>query len=154
FVRAVDTPCAAETETTVVHGKPQIHTQVSAQQAAPGAAITDSVAVSGLGALSATVNVALYGPFDSVDTIRCDGAPVAAATLAVAGDGSYQTAPTTLTKAGYYTYQESIAPTNAYDGATTPCGDAAETTFVRAAPVVKTDVSDTVVRPGAKISDH
>ena len=36
FVRAVETPCAAEPETTIVRGRPQIRTQVSAQEAAPG----------------------------------------------------------------------------------------------------------------------
>jgi hypothetical protein len=154
FVRAADTPCAAEPETTIVRGKPQIKTQVSAQEAAPGAAITDTVVVSGLGALTATVNVALYGPFASRGEIRCDGAPVATSALAVTGDGSYESAPTTLAKAGYYAYQESIAAANAFDGATTACGDVAETTFVRAKPAVTTVVSSAVVRPGSSISDH
>ena len=70
------------------------------------------------------------------------------------GDGTYTTEPTTLTQAGYYTYVESIAATNAYDGAATACGDVAETTFVRAKPAVRTVVSDQVVRPGASISDR
>ncbi len=154
FVRAVETPCAAEPETTIVRGKPQIRTQVSAQEAAPGAAITDSVVVTGLGALSATVNVALYGPFPTRGEIRCDGTPIATSALPVTGDGTYTSAPTTLTVAGYYTYQESIAATNAFDGTVTPCGDVAETTFVRAKPAVTTVVSDQVVRPGSSISDR
>ena len=154
FVRAVDTPCAAEAETTIVRGKPQIRTQVSAQEAAPGAAITDSVVVSGLGALSATVNVALYGPFASRGEIRCDGAPAATSMIAATGDGTYTSEPTTLARAGYYTYVESIVPTNAYDGAATACGEVSETTFVRAQPKVTTVVSDQVVRPGSAISDR
>jgi hypothetical protein len=154
FVRAADTTCAGVPEMTVVPGKPVVHTQVSAQDAAPGAAITDTVAVSGLGALSATVNVALYGPFATRDAIRCDGPPLAVSALPVAGDGSYTTEATTLTKAGYYAYQESIAATAAFDGVATACGDAAETTFARGKPAVKTGVSDAVVRPGSSISDH
>ena len=154
FVRAVDTPCAAEPETTIVRGKPQIRTQVSAQEAAPGAAITDAVVVTGLGALSATVEVALYGPFPSRAEIRCDVPPVAASQLAVTGDGTYTSAPTTLTKAGYYTYRETIAATNAFDGAATGCGEVTETTFVRAKPAVTTVVSNAVVRPGSSISDR
>jgi hypothetical protein len=154
FVRAADTPCAAQPETTIVRGKPQVRTQVSAQEAAPGAAITDSVVVTGLGALSATVDVALYGPFASRAEIRCDGTPVATSALTATGDGTYTSAPTTLTAAGYYTYRESIAPTSAYDGATTACADSAETTFVQAKPVVTTVVSDQVVRPGSSISDR
>ena len=154
FIRAVETPCAAEPETTIVRGMPEIRTQVSAQEAAPGTAITDAVVVTGLGALSATVNVALYGPFPSRAEIRCDGTPVATSALAVIGDGTYTSAPTTLTAAGYYTYQESIAATNAYDGTTTACGDVTETTFVQAKPAVTTVVSDQVVRPGSSISDR
>ncbi len=154
FVRAVDTPCAVEAETTIVRGKPQVRTQVSAQEAAPGTPITDSVVVTGLGALSATVNVALYGPFPTRSEIRCDGAPAATSALAVTGDGTYTTQPTTLAAAGYYTYVESIAATNAYDGTATACGDVAETTFVQARPAVTTVVSDQVVRPGSSISDR
>jgi hypothetical protein len=154
LVRAADTPCAAEPETTIVRGKPQVRTLISAQEATPGTPITDTVAVTGLGALSATVNVALYGPFQSRAEIRCDGAPVAASALAVTGDGTYTTAPTTLTNAGYYTYQESIVAANAYDGTATACGDAAETTFVQAKPAVTTVVSDAVVRQGSSISDR
>jgi Sortase domain len=154
FVRAVETPCAAESETTIVRGKPQIRTQVSAQEAAPGAAITDSVVVTGLGALSATVEVALYGPFPSRAEIRCDVAPAATSQIAAVGDGTYTSVPTTLTKAGYYTYRESIAATNAFDGAATACGEVTETTFVRAKPEVTTVVSNAVVRPGSSISDR
>ncbi|MEA2220601.1 MAG: hypothetical protein QOJ35_3227 [Solirubrobacteraceae bacterium] len=154
FVRAVDTPCAAVPETVVVRGRPQIRTQASAQESAPGKPISDTVVVSGLGALSATVNVALYGPFATREAIRCDGAPVAVSALAVTGDGSYASEPTTPTKAGYYAYQESIAASDAFDTTATACGDAAETTFVRAAPQVTTIVSDAVVRAGSKISDH
>lgn len=154
FVRAASVPCAGVPETTVVHGAPQIHTQVSAQQATPGTAITDTVAVNGLGALSATANVALYGPFATPADIRCDGTPVATSQLALTGDGTFTSAPTTLAKAGYYAYQESIAATLAYDGATTTCADTAETTFVQAKPAVTTTVSSAVVRPGSSISDH
>jgi len=153
FVRAVDTPCAAAAETTIVRGTPQIRTQVSAQEAAPGTAITDTVVVTGLGALTATANVALFGPFASRAEIRCDVAPVATSSLALTGDGTYTSAPTTLTKAGYYTYQETIAATDALDGAATGCGEATETTFVQAKPAVTTVVSDQVVRPGSSISD-
>jgi hypothetical protein len=154
LVRAAETACAEAAETTIVRGRPMIATKASAQQAAPGTAITDSVIVSGLGALSATVGVAVYGPFASREAIRCDGAPLSTSELAVSGDGTYTSAPTTLAQAGYYTYRESIAQTAAFDGATTACGDLAETTLVRAQPAVRTLVSDAVVRPGASISDH
>jgi hypothetical protein len=154
FLRPVQTACADVAETSIVRGRPQIATQVSAQEAAPGTAITDSVVVSGLGALGATVRVAVYGPFATREAIRCDGAPLSATDLTVTGDGTYSSAPTTLTRAGLYTYQESIAATAAYDAITTACGDIAETTLVRGKPVVRTLVSNAVVRPGSSISDQ
>ena len=153
-MRPVQTPCAEVAETTIVRGRPQITTQVSALETAPGATITDSVVVSGLGALSATVNVELWGPFPTREAIRCDGTPLATSTLAVTGDGTYTSAPTTLDQAGYYSYRESIAATTAYAGATTACGEVSETTFTRATPAVTTVVSNQVVRPGARISDR
>ena len=154
FVRAVQTPCAETAETTIVRGRPQITTQVSALDTAPGATITDSVVVSGLGALSATVNVELWGPFPTREAIRCEGTPLATSTLTAIGDGTYTSAPTTLDRAGYYSYRESIAATPAHEGATTACGEVSETTFTRATPAVTTVVSSQVVRPGARISDR
>ena len=154
FVRAVQTPCAEVAETTIVRGRPQITTQISAQETAPGATITDSVVVSGLGVLAATVNVELWGPFPTREAIRCDGTPLATSTLAVAGDGTYTSAPTTLAEAGYYSYRETIAGTGAFTAATTACGEVSETTLARARPQVATVVSSQVVRPGAQIFDR
>ena len=154
FVRPVQTPCAETAETTIVRGHPQITTQVSAQETAPGASITDSVVVRGLGALSALVNVELWGPFPTREAIRCEGTPLATSTLTATGDGTYTSVATVLDRAGYYTYRESIAATDAYAGATTACGEVSETTFARATPAVTTVVSNQVVRPGARIFDR
>ncbi len=153
-VEAAETACGEAAETTVVRGAPAITTQVSAQETAPGAQITDTAVVTGLGRLAATVHVELWGPFPTREAIRCEGTPFWTGDLAVAGDGSYVTAPATLKAAGYYTYREAIAPSAAYEGATTACGEAAETTFAKAAPKVTTIVSDAVVKPGRKLSDR
>jgi hypothetical protein len=153
FVRATETACNDVAETTVVMGTPSIRTQVSAQQTAPGRSITDAVAVSGLGTLSATVNVELWGPFPTREAIACTGTPYATQTLPVTGDGDYTTPAITLDRAGYYTYRESIAATEANDAITTPCGEVSETTVAIGAPRVTTVVSDDVVRPGSRISD-
>ncbi|HMN98291.1 MAG TPA: sortase [Miltoncostaeaceae bacterium] len=153
FVRATETACNDVAETTVVMGTPSVRTQVSAQQTAPGRAITDAVSVTGLGSLSATVNVEVWGPFATREAITCAGTPYATQTLPVNGDGEYTTPPVTLDRAGFYTYRESIAATEAFDAITTPCGEAAETTVAIAAPKVTTVVSDDVVRPGSAISD-
>jgi LPXTG-site transpeptidase (sortase) family protein len=58
-----------------------------------------------------------------------------------------------LTAAGYYTYRESIAATEAYDAVVTACGEASETTLAKAVPQVETVVSSAVVRSGAELSD-
>ena len=48
---------------------------MSAQEAAPGAEITDTAVVTGLGKLAATVQVELWGPFPTRAAIRCEGTP-------------------------------------------------------------------------------
>ncbi len=152
-IAAVQTACADTAETTIVKGAPALATTISAQTTAPGAQITDSVAVSGLGKLSATVNVALWGPFPTQDAIQCQGTPVWTGTVAATGDGTYTTAPVAVPAAGYYTYQESIAAAEAFDAVTTGCAEAAETTLAKATPQVTTAVSDDVVKPGGELTD-
>jgi hypothetical protein len=136
-----------------VRGQPAITTQISAQETAPGAQITDSVVVSGLGKLSAMVSVELWGPFATRDAIRCEGTPFWTGTLPVTGDGTYPTAPVTLTAAGYYTYRESIAATEAHEAVITACGEASETTVAKAVPKVTTVASNAVVKPDDEIFD-
>jgi Sortase domain/Bacterial Ig-like domain (group 1) len=154
FVRAAETRCGEVPETTVVTGSPRITTAVSDQETRPGASITDRVVVTGLGRLTATVQVRLWGPFPTRGAIRCSGTPHSTATFTAEGDGTYTTAPVAIERAGYYTYQESIAETPAYPAFTTPCGEASETTFARSAPSVTTLVSSQVVLPGTPIFDR
>lgn len=79
---------------------------------------------------------------------------VATGTPAITTQVSDQsTAPVTLDRAGYYTYREAIAGTEAFSAAGTACGEAAETTLAVARPVVTTVVSREVVRPGDSVSD-
>ena len=53
--RASTSACSDTAETTVATGTPVLVTQVSAQEAAPGDTITDTVAVSGIGVLELPV---------------------------------------------------------------------------------------------------
>jgi sortase (surface protein transpeptidase) len=154
FVRAAQTPCADVAETTLVPGRPAIRTRVSRQQARPGAAIRDAAVVTGLGKLSATVKVELFGPFATQGGMSCSGAPLWSATFTARGDGTYLTAPVTLDRAGYFTFRESIEENPEHGAVTTPCGETAETTVVRAVPRVTTLVSADVVRPGSTIYDR
>ncbi|MET0818654.1 MAG: hypothetical protein ABWZ67_13905, partial [Solirubrobacteraceae bacterium] len=153
-VTGVETPCGEASETTIVRGAPAIRTQISAQESTPGSEVTDTAVVSGLGRLAATVQVELWGPYASPQEISCQGEPFWTGTFEAAGDGSYVTEPVKLGAAGYYTYRESIVATEAYAGVQTACGEAAETTFAKAAPEVETIVSDFVVKPGRKLHDR
>ena len=153
FVRAAQTACADTAETTIVTGQPKITTQVSSQQAAPGATITDKAVVTGLGGLQAAVTVELWGPFDTRGAIRCTGTPFWRGTFTAKGDGTYTTAPVKLTKAGYYTYRESIADTPAYAAFVGACADTTETVLAHATPTLTTAVSNEVVRPHSTLTD-
>ena len=154
FVRAVKTPCADTAETTIVLGKPALQTQISAQRTKPGGTITDKVVVSGIGKLALPVQVALYGPFATRGAITCSGTAYWHGTFVARGDGTYTTAAARIDRAGYYTYRESIAASEASPAAGTTCAEAAETTFAHAAPAVTTITSNEVVRPGGAIFDR
>ena len=141
-------------ETSIVTGTPTVVTQASSAMAAPGTAISDQAVVSGLGALSATVNVQLWGPYASTDAIDCTGTPAWTGSFTANGDGTYTTAKAALPAAGYYTYQESIAATPAYPAVTTACAGTSETAFAHGTPNVATIASSAAIRPGATIHDH
>lgn len=155
LVRPFTTTCGDVAETPIVLGAPKITTQISAQETAPGAQITDKVIITGLGVISATVQVELWGPFDSAEAAKvCTGTPFATQTFTATGDGTYTTEPITIDRAGYFTYRESLAGGPANDAATTACGEPSETTLSRPAPAVTTLASDEVVKPGAAIFDR
>lgn len=153
-IAALRTPCGEASETTVVRGSPAIATQISQQRTAPGAQVTDTVVITGLGALRAPVVAELWGPYPSRDAITCEGQPLWRGEFTAAGDGSYATEPVTIPQAGWYTYRERILETTAFAGVETACGEESETTIARATPKVTTLVSDAVVKPGARIFDR
>ncbi len=154
FVRAADHPCGLVSQTSVVTGSPSITTRISDRTTNPGDTVTDTVEVSGLGALSAPVEVELHGPFPTRDAIQCDGEPYARSTFTATGDGTYETEPVTVDEAGYYTYIERIADAEAYAPHTTECGLVSETTFTRAVPKVTTRVSKQIASRGSRIFDR
>src|SRR5262245_22226434 len=154
FVRAVKTPCTDVAETTVVPGTPTVRTEVSAQRTSPGATITDKVSVAGIGRLALPVQVALYGPFPTRGAIVCSGSPYWRGSFVARGDGTYRTAPVRIDRAGYYTYRETIAVSEASSGAATACAETAETTFAHAQPIVTTVASSEVVSRGSAVFDR
>ncbi len=154
FVRAVQTACADRAETTVAVGHPKIVTRVSAQQTHPGASISDRAVVSGLGVLTASVRVDLWGPFATRGGIECSGTPHWTGSFLARGDGTYTTAPVQLSRAGFYVYQESIAQGAGSEAFTAPCAERLETAVARAQPRVATLASAEVVLPGATLFDR
>jgi hypothetical protein len=154
FVRAVQTACADQAETTVAVAHPKITTRVSAQKTRPGATIFDRVVVTGLGALNAPVRVSLWGPFATRGGIACSGTPYWSGSFVAKGDGTYTTPPVKLRRAGFYVYQESITQGPASAAFTAPCADVTETTFASAQPRVVTLASAEVVLPGSRLSDR
>jgi len=153
-IKGVQTTCGELSETTVVRGDPVVSTKVSEAQTAPGKPLSDNVIVSGLGALKATVDVKLYGPFASKDAITCDGTPAWTGSVTANGDGTYPTEPFTLPGAGYYTYVESLNAATGIAARQGTCGAAAETAIAKFEPVVTTVASSAAVRPGSQLFDH
>jgi Sortase domain/Bacterial Ig-like domain (group 1) len=148
LVRGTTGACGEAGETTMVPAAPAVVTRASATATRPGSQISDSLTVTGTGALTVTVKVDLFGPFMTRTGIGCTGPPVSTETVTTKGDGTYATRPVTIDKVGYYTFRESVA------GSPGKCAETAETTLVAAKPTVTTEVSADVVRPGSAISDR
>lgn len=154
LVQKSEIACGDPLETAIVMGSPKVVTQVSAQETTPGGTIHDTLVVTGLGSLTATINVELYGPYDSPEQMVCSGPPAWSGTVEAKGDGTYTTPEVRLTKVGYYTYRERMSEMPQHDGHVSECGVAAETTIAKANPKVVTQVSNAVLRPGDTLSDR
>jgi Sortase domain len=113
-----------------------------------GASTSDTVVVSRTGGSSTSVQVELWGPFDSADEIACTGTPMWTGSFVANGDSTTATAPVTLQKAGWYGYLAAIP-----SGASTACGAAAQRVFAVARPALATTASAAVVRRGGSVSD-
>ena len=117
-----------------MRAQPTLATQISAQTAAPGTEISDTVMVNGLAGQTVTIQAALYGPYTARDQIKCEDTPVWTGTVEATGDGEYVTAPVKLDAPGYYTYRESIAESDTIAAVQTACAEASETTIIRGTP--------------------
>jgi hypothetical protein len=152
-VRGVTTPCVPAEETLRVQAQPAIRTQVSAPAVDPGANVHDDVVVTGLAGETAPVEAELWGPYPSREAMTCQGAPAWKGTFTATGDGTYETDPVTLQTPGFYTYRERIAATELVRAVETPCGEALETTIVRGAPQIRTQISSADTKPGDEVTD-
>jgi hypothetical protein len=100
-----------------------------------------------------TASASLFGPFRSQSEISCDGTPVWAGTVQIAGSGDFTTGPVKLDQTGWYVYQHDVPDDASHIGATTSCTDAKERVRVVVQPTVYTAVSDQTAVPGAQIYD-
>ncbi len=123
----------AALEYEVAKIKPTLITTASTAEAQPGAALTDTVAVSQAHGYNVTGQAILWGPYSQQPTInQCQkGDPQAGSVaLTITGDGTWTTEPIVVTKPGYYVWQEVMPQTDTAQAVTTPCGEVAETTLI------------------------
>lgn len=132
--------CGIASETTITTAEPSVTTVASSEVLRPGAALSDTLRVRGLGKTPATVEVALYGPFATRDAIRCNTEPVWSGQVRVTGDGTYRTPSTRVERVGFYVYRERIAGDGLVKAFQGECGLVAETAL--AAPTINTGRSD------------
>lgn len=152
-VLGVTTPCAEPTERFRVEVQPRVRTQVNSAVAEPGASLRDTVWVEGLAGESATVGAQLYGPYPTREAMTCTDAPFWQGSFPATGDGEYLTDPVVVTTPGYYTYREDIAAQGFVRAGQTACGEATETTIVRGAPKIVTQISSQDTTVGAQVTD-
>ncbi|MDR1998513.1 MAG: hypothetical protein LBQ06_01025, partial [Frankiaceae bacterium] len=142
---SASSPPTAPNESTLVT-KPALETRASAQTAAPGDQITDTVVVTGAAGVAGTITGSLLGPLapsgGSCAGLDWSTAPTASkiGPIAITGSGTYVTSPITITATGCFTFQET-----ATFGSASAAGGAA--------PVVVTSVagipSETVLSANA-----
>jgi hypothetical protein len=154
LVRSAESPCNDGAETVVILAKPQVVTQVSSAQVAPGTQVQDHVIVSGSGVLQLTIRVDLFGPYQAHSEVDCAGTPIWTGTITSNGDGTYKTVPVTLQKVGYYTFRESVEQSPTAEASTAKCAETPETVLASGQPAVTTLVSADVVRPGSALYDR
>lgn len=161
-------PPTAPNESTLVT-VPAVATTASAQFAAPGSALTDTVVVTGLSGQAAALVATLYGPLPADHVTGCAAdtdavwrsaiathgghLSVGTQTLPITGDGTYKTDPMTVSTLGCYTFFEQLTPASTPTRPVrTPYGVPGESTVV-SVPAVGTAASANVVTAGAAITD-
>jgi hypothetical protein len=117
---------------------------------AVGGTVSDAATLSGGFDPSGMITFALFGPGDA----SCEGAPLFTSTAAVAGDGSYSSAPFTTSAVGTYSFVASYSGDASNAPVATACGDPAESVVVsRASTVVVVTKASAPVAVGGAVSD-
>ncbi len=144
LVTAVATTCGDAAETTFAVQRPQVTTQVTSRVVGMGSTVSDLLTVTGLGRTAASARVTLWGPFANASAIRCSRSAFRSETVALTGDGTFATAPVTLTKPGVYAYRVSIAAGPSNDAFTSACGEDAESVQVLPPNITTTTLTTTI----------
>ncbi len=112
--------------------KPRLVTKASAQVAAPGARLFDTVKLRGFKAGHGAKGTAtLYGPLAKVTAKSCRPAAKVAKVRFTPRNGSVRTPKVKVTEPGYYTWVAATSSDRKNKAASHRCGLAAETTLVR-----------------------
>ncbi|GAB7007560.1 hypothetical protein JCM18899A_50350 [Nocardioides sp. AN3] len=162
-VTATGASTAASTVTVrdnLVTTSPRLSTQVNHQVASIGTTLEDTVQVSDTGGEDLTGEWRLLGPVPPVRG-ACAGAawakaPTAASgTFTATGDGAYRVGRHTVRSSGCYTYVERLqaGPSSPATDWTSP-GIPTETTLVKAAPALSTQVNHQVATAGVVLVDR
>ena len=147
---AVASNCGEE-QSVVDKASPGILTEATPSASLPGAAVSDSAALSGVTATAGgAITFKLFGPSA---TAACSGTPIfTSAPVAVNGPGTYGPVSTTVTQAGTYWWMATYSGDTNNLGVSTSCGD--EQTVVSAAgSLIETHATVTASLPTAAVSD-
>ncbi len=151
FVHGADTACGEAAQTTIAIARPVLTARTSTAEVSPGERVSAGVAVVGLAGLTVPARAELWGPFERRSEIRCAGTPLWSGSLEVT-DGSFTSGAVRLLRPGFYSYTAATPSGPSVEAASTRCGAAAATTFVRPAPVAVATRSTDVVPTGADLS--
>ncbi|MFA4927242.1 MAG: hypothetical protein WC558_01910 [Patulibacter sp.] len=149
---------AGEANEVVLVRPATIVTAASSIRIAPGAEITDRVELTGTGGGAGTLEWEIVGPIRAAEDGTCQnldwsGAPTFDdGTIAVDGDGSYVTDPSTPTETGCYSYVQRLDGSSAGGPSLHAAGEPNEMFYV-GRPTVETTVSQPAIPTGGSLLD-
>lgn len=150
-------PAGAPNEVVLVRPA-TIVTEASSIRIAPGGEVTDRVDLTGTGGGDGTLEWKLVGPIPANDEGTCQNLDWVGAqtfdsgTIAVDGDGTYVTDPSSPTETGCYSYVQQLTADSAGGPSLSPAGSPNEMVYV-GRPTVSTTVSSPSIPTGGSLLD-
>lgn len=149
---------AGETNEVFLVRPATIVTAASSVRIAPGAEITDRVDLTGTGGGTGTLEWSIVGPIPANGQGTCENLDWSGAqtfdsgTIAVNGDGVYDTDPSNPTQTGCYSYVQLLNASSAGGPSLHAAGEPNEMFYV-GRPTVETTVSSPAILPGGTLLD-